>query len=45
MSLPKIKSSREGNQIFWQESQETERLAVEPDAMFSLRFSGRPEGD
>jgi len=39
--VPKVKSSRDGNQRFWEESAETERLPVEPDAMFSLRFSDR----
>ena len=34
--VPKIKSSRNGNEYFWQESNETERLPVEPDAMFTL---------
>jgi hypothetical protein len=28
--------------LFWQEVQETERLPVEPDALFTLRFSKRP---
>ena len=41
--VPKIKSSRQGNDYFWEESDEKERLPVEPDAMFSLRFPDRPE--
>ena len=39
--VPKIKSSRQGNDYFWQESAETERLPVEPDALFSLGFPAR----
>jgi DNA-binding HxlR family transcriptional regulator len=42
VEVPKVKSRREGNDYFWQESDETERLPVEPDAMFSLRFRDRP---
>ena len=37
-----MKSSREGNQYFWEESGETEKLPVEPDAMFTLGFVDRP---
>jgi hypothetical protein len=33
-----------GGDSFWQEVDETERLPIEPDALFTLRFSGRPEG-
>ena len=40
--VPKVRSSREGNEHFWQEGHETERQPVEPDALFTLRFSGRP---
>lgn len=39
---PKVRSSRQGGQVFWQEVAETERLPVEPDALFTLRFAGRP---
>jgi hypothetical protein len=42
VEVPKVKSRREGNEYFWQQSDETERLPVEPDAMFSLRFNDRP---
>jgi hypothetical protein len=38
----KVKSRREGNEYFWQESDDRERLPVEPDAMFSLKFRDRP---
>jgi hypothetical protein len=44
VEVPKIKSSRRGNDYFWEESDQTERLPVEPDAMFTLRFPDRPEG-
>lgn len=43
VEVPKVKSSRDGSQRFWEESGETERLPVEPDAMFTLRFPDRPE--
>jgi hypothetical protein len=43
VEVPKIKSSRQGNDYFWEESDEKEKLPVEPDAMFSLRFPDRPE--
>ena len=43
--VPRIKSSRQGGELFWQEVEETERLPVEPDALFSLRFANRPPGD
>lgn len=43
VEVPKVRTTREGNQYFWEESGETERLPVEPDAMFSLRFSDRPQ--
>jgi Replication-relaxation len=44
VQVPKIKSSRRGNDYFWEESDETERLPVEPDALFTLRFAGGHEG-
>jgi hypothetical protein len=43
VEVPKVKSSRDGSQRFWEESGETERLPVEPDAMFTLHFSDRPQ--
>lgn len=39
VQVPKIKSSRQGNDYFWQESNETEWLPVEPDALFTLGFA------
>jgi hypothetical protein len=44
VEVPRVKSTREGSQHFWEESEETERLPVEPDALFTLRFLDRPEG-
>jgi hypothetical protein len=41
--VPKVKSSRQGGDIFWQETADMERLPVEPDALFTLRFRDRPE--
>jgi hypothetical protein len=41
--VPKVRSSRQGGQLFWQEIDETERVPVEPDALFTLRFKDRPE--
>src|SRR5579883_2038936 len=43
VEVPKVKSSRGGNEYFWEESDQMERLPVEPDAMFTLRFSDRPQ--
>ena len=43
VEVPQVKSSREGNQYFWEESGNSERLPVEPDAMFTLRFADRPQ--
>ena len=42
--VPKVRASKQGGQLFWQEVAESERLPVEPDALFTLRFSSRPEG-
>lgn len=42
IEVPKVKASRGGNEYFWEEANETERLPVEPDAMFTLRFTDRP---
>jgi hypothetical protein len=41
--VPKVKSSRDGGELFWQEADETERVPVEPDALFTLRFKDRAE--
>lgn len=45
VSAPKTRSRRveATNEHIWEESDETERLPVEPDALFSLQFSS-PEG-
>ena len=43
LELPSIRSSRRGNEYLWEEhDRETERLPVEPDALFTLRFADRP---
>ena len=39
-----MKSSRHGNEYLWGETGETERLPVEPDALFTLRFANRRAG-
>jgi hypothetical protein len=44
VDVPKVRSLKQGGQLFWQEASETERLPVEPDALFTLRFSSRPQG-
>jgi hypothetical protein len=44
VDVPKVRASRQGGQPFWQELADTERLPVEPDALFTLRFARRPEG-
>jgi len=43
--VPKVKSTRQGGSVFWQEVEETERLPVEPDALFTLRFANRQAGE
>ena len=43
VELPAIRSSRHGNEYLWEEhDRETERLPVEQDALFTLRFKDRP---
>ena len=44
VQVPKIKSSRQGNDHFWQESDETDRLPVEPDALFTLGLAAGKQG-
>ena len=44
VEVPEIRSSKRGGELFWSEADETERLPVEPDAMFTLRFRDRPAG-
>src|ERR1019366_7578654 len=41
--VPRVRSTKQGGQVFWQEVGETERVPVEPDALFTLRFKNRPE--
>ena len=41
VEVPKVKSSRNGNEYFWEEAGSTERLPVEPDALFTLKFADR----
>lgn len=41
IDAPKVKASRGSTEYFWEEPDETERLPVEPDAMFTLRFTER----
>jgi hypothetical protein len=41
--IPKVRSSKQGGRVFWQEIEETERVPVEPDALFTLRFKDRPQ--
>jgi hypothetical protein len=43
VEVPRVTSTRNGAQRFWEESGETERLPVEPDGLFTLRFLDRPE--
>src|SRR5204862_224174 len=45
VEIPRIVVSREANQQFWQETEQSQRLPVEPDALFTLRFPNRPEGE
>ncbi len=42
VEVPKVKASRGSDGYFWEEADEMERLPVEPDAMFTLRFMDRP---
>jgi DNA-binding HxlR family transcriptional regulator len=44
VEVPRVKSSRHGNEYLWGETGETERLPVEPDALFTLRFANRRAG-
>lgn len=41
VEVPLVKSRRNGNEYFWEEADKTERLPVEPDAMFTLQFASR----
>jgi hypothetical protein len=45
VEVPKVTSTRRNGEYFWEEDHtKIERLPVEPDAMFTLRFARRPEG-
>lgn len=41
VEVAKIKSSRHGDEYLWGQTAEAERLPVEPDALFTLRFTKR----
>jgi DNA-binding HxlR family transcriptional regulator len=43
VEMPKVRSRRQGNEYFWGETDEKQRLPLEPDALFTLRFNDRPE--
>ena len=43
VQAPAVKSGRQGNGHLWWETDEVERLPVEPDGLFSLRFRDRPQ--
>jgi hypothetical protein len=38
VEVPKVVCSRSDAGYFWEQAGETERLSVEPDALFTLRF-------
>lgn len=42
VEVPAIRHTKEGGEHFWQEMDTTERLPVEPDALFSLNFPRGP---
>jgi hypothetical protein len=44
VELAKVVSSRKRDSYEWTETGESERLPVEPDAMFTLQFNDRPSG-
>jgi len=44
VEVPRVKSSRHGNEYLWGETGEAEKLPVEPDALFTLRFANRRAG-
>jgi Replication-relaxation len=41
VEVKKVRASRSGNDYVWQETGEPERLPVEPDGLFTMRFSPR----
>jgi hypothetical protein len=42
--VPRVRSDRQGGNTFWRETNEMERLPVEPDGLFTLRYPRRPLG-
>jgi hypothetical protein len=44
VEVPRVQSTRSGNEYFWRETDGRERLPVEPDALPTLRFFDRPTG-
>jgi hypothetical protein len=36
--VPKVRSTRTGSEYFWEQTEQSERLPVEPDALFSVGF-------
>jgi len=42
--VPRVRADRQGSETFWRETDDRERLPVEPDGLFTLRFPGRPHG-
>jgi len=44
VEVSRVRSSRQGKEYFWQETEATDRLPVEPDAMFTLRLRDRTDG-
>lgn len=45
VDVPKVRSSKAGGQFFWEEVAESERLPVEPDALFTLRLPDPAQGE
>jgi hypothetical protein len=45
VEVPRVKASLNAGQTFWEETDESERLPVEPDALFTLRFANRQPED
>ncbi len=42
VEVPRLRSSRNGNEYFWEETDHSELLPVEPDGLCTLRFADRP---
>jgi hypothetical protein len=43
VTAPRIQCSKQSGESFWRESEEVERIPVEPDAVFTIRIGGPPE--